>query len=87
MKITLDLPDAGLYRAIKVEAARQDRSVREVVDEALRTWLERAEDAEDAAAAAVALAEYAREGGVSAAEFLAQQAGEVLSRYGSAVDG
>lgn len=55
MKVTIDL-DPELYRAVKVEAARRDRSVREIVDEALGAWLERLEDAEDAAAAAEALA-------------------------------
>ena len=34
MKVTIDL-DPDIYRAIKVEAARADRSVREIVDEAL----------------------------------------------------
>ena len=43
MKITLDL-DSDLYRAVKVEAARADRSVREVVAEALEGWLAAAED-------------------------------------------
>ena len=46
MKATFDLDD-DLYRAVKVEAARSDRSVREVVEEALETWLARAEEAED----------------------------------------
>ena len=32
MKVTIDL-DPDLYRAVKVEAARADRSVREIVDE------------------------------------------------------
>jgi len=39
MKVTIDLP-AELYRAVKVEAARTDRSVRDIVDEALEAWLE-----------------------------------------------
>ena len=47
MKVTIDLADAELYRAVKVEAARSDRSVRDVVEEALREWLERREDEED----------------------------------------
>jgi plasmid stability protein len=44
MKVTIDL-DADIYRAVKVEAARTDRSVRDVVDEALAAWLEAVEDA------------------------------------------
>ena len=67
MKATLEL-DPDLYRAIKVEAARTDRSVRDVVDEALRRWIEAQEDAEDIAAAEAAMAEYERDGGPDAHE-------------------
>ena len=81
MKVTIDL-DRDLYRAVKVEAARADRSVREVVDEALMAWLERLEDAEDAAAAVEALAEYARDGGVTADEFFKAHAAETRASYG-----
>jgi Arc/MetJ-type ribon-helix-helix transcriptional regulator len=83
MKVTIDLADAELYRAVKVEAARSDRSVRDVVEEALREWLERREDEEDRAGAIDALAEYEREGGIAAEEFLQHMAAEVRSRYGS----
>ena len=86
MKVTIDL-DPELYRAVKVEAARADRSVREVVDEALAAWLERLEDAEDAAAAAAALAEYARDGGVAADEFFRAHAAETRATYGASDDG
>ncbi len=82
MKVTIDL-DPELYRAVKVEAARADRSVREIVDEALAGWLERLEDAEDAAAATEALAEYARDGGVAADEFFRAHAAETRATYGS----
>ena len=82
MKVTIDL-DPGLYRAVKVEAARADRSVREIVDEALAAWLERLEDTEDAAAAGEALAEYEREGGVTADEFFRAHAAETRAAYGS----
>jgi hypothetical protein len=82
MKITLDLGDKELYRAIKVEAARLDRSVRDIFEEALRGWLERHEDAEDRAGAAEALAEYERDGGVAAEEFLRHVAAEVTATYG-----
>ncbi len=81
MKVTLDL-DPNLYRAVKVEAARGDRSVREVFEEALTRWLERAEDAEDAAGAAEALAEYERDGGIAAEEFFRQHAAEARAAYG-----
>lgn len=82
MKATFDL-DQDLYRAIKVEAARIDRSVKEVVEEALNAWLEALEDAEDIAAADLARAEYERDGGVSADEVFAKLAAEHKAAYGS----
>jgi plasmid stability protein len=81
MKITLDL-DSDLYRAIKVEAARTDRSVREVVGEALEGWLYAAEEAEDRASATDALAEYQRVGGVGAEQVFGHLAAETQARYG-----
>lgn len=83
MKVTFDLVDAGLYRALKVEAARHDRSVREIVEEALVQWLERLEDEEDAAAATVALEEYERMGGRDADEVFGALAAETRARYGA----
>jgi predicted transcriptional regulator len=83
MKVTIDL-DPEFYRAVKVEAARADRSVREIVEESLAAWLERLEDTEDAAAASEALAEYQREGGVAAEEFFRAHAAETRATYGSA---
>jgi plasmid stability protein len=82
MKVTIDL-DPDLYRAVKVEAARAGRSVREIVDEALAAWLERLEDAEDTAAAAEALVEYQRDGGVAADDFFRAHAAETRATYGS----
>ena len=81
MKATFDL-DADLYRAVRVEAARTDRSVREVVEEALEAWLVRAEEAEDRASAADALAEYRRDGGESADEWFGRLAAETKATYG-----
>jgi len=82
MKVTIDL--AGeLYRAVKVEAARTDRSVREIVDEALAAWLDAAEQAEDRASAEAALIEYRRDGGESAEAFLGSLAAETQATYGS----
>ena len=86
MKVTMDL-DAELYRAVKVEAARRDRSVREIVDEALAAWLERLEDAEDAAAAVEALGEYRRDGGVASDEFFRAHAAEARAAYGRPGEG
>lgn len=82
MKVTIDLnPD--LYRAVKVEAARTDRSVREIVDEAIAAWLEATEDREDRESADAALTEYRRDGGESAEWFLGNLAAETQAAYGS----
>ena len=80
MKATFDLVD-DLYRAIKVEAARLDRSVREIVEEALEAWLARTEDAEDLASATTALKEYRRDGGVAAEAWFAERAAETRATY------
>ena len=82
MKATFDI-DSDLYRAIRVEAARADRSVREVVEEALGEWLARAEEAEDRESAAAALAEYRRDGGASAEDWFGRLAAETKAAYGS----
>jgi plasmid stability protein len=82
MKVTIDLTDE-LYRAVKVEAARTDRSVREIVDEALEAWLSAAEEAEDRDSAFEALSEYRRDGGASAEAFFDSLAAETKARYGS----
>jgi hypothetical protein len=83
MKVTLDLA-ADLYRAIRVEAARDDRSIRDVVADALEAWLERREADEDIASAAEAFEEYRREGGVAAEEFFRHHAAETQAKYGRA---
>ena len=82
MKVTFDI-DPDLYRSVKVEAARADRSVRDVVAEALAGWLELREADEDRASAADALAEYEREGGTAAADFFEHLAAEARAEYGS----
>jgi predicted DNA-binding protein len=81
MKVTIDLA-AELYRAVKVEAARTDRSVRDIVDEALEAWLDAAETREDLTSAKEALAEYRRDGGEAAESFLGTPAAETASTYG-----
>lgn len=82
MKVTIDL-DPDRYRAIKVEAARRDRSVRDIVDEALEAWLEAAEAAEDRSSAEAALVEYRRDGGEAADVFFGSLAAETRATYGS----
>lgn len=81
MKVTIDL-DPDVYRAVKVEAARSDRSVREIVDEALERWLDATESAEDQASAHEALEEYRRDGGAAAEAFFGTLAAETYARYG-----
>jgi plasmid stability protein len=81
VKVTIDL-DAELYRAIKVEAARTDRSVREIVDEALEAWISATEASEDRVSAEAALIEYRRDGGVSAESFLRSLAAQTKATYG-----
>lgn len=85
MKITVDL-DPDLYRAVKVEAARTDRSVRDVLADAIGSWLVRREDEEDRASAGEALLEYERDGGVAAAEFFEHLAAEARATYGTGLD-
>jgi hypothetical protein len=82
MKVTFDL-DPELYRSVRVEAARSDRSIRDVVAEALNLWLEQLEEGEDRASAAEALAEYERDGGTAAADFFDSLAAETRAEYGS----
>lgn len=82
MKVTIDVSDV-LYRAIKVEAARTDRSVRDIVDEALEAWLDAAETVEDRDSAEAALQEYERDGGAAADAFLGTLAAETKATYGS----
>jgi predicted transcriptional regulator len=80
MKVTIEL-DPDLYRAVKVEAARTDRSIRELFDEALAAWLDAAEAAEDRDSAVVALEEYRRDGGESAEAFFQTLAAEAKATY------
>ncbi len=80
MKVTIDL-DPELYRAVKVEAARSDRSVRDIVDVALAAWLDAEESREDRASAVEALAEYRRDGGIAADEVFALLAAETQATY------
>ena len=82
MKVTFDL-DQELYRSVRVEAARSDRSIRDVVADALRLWLDHVEEAEDRGSAADALVEYERDGGTAAADFFETLAAETRAEYGA----
>jgi len=56
-KITVLLEDDELYTALRVQAAKSNRTIKEIVAEALEDWLEFQEDAEDAVFAKEAMAE------------------------------
>ncbi len=56
-KLTVEMPDQSLYRAVKHAAVDRSVPMREIVTEALREWLERQEQAADLAAFAGAEAE------------------------------
>ena len=52
VKLTVNIRDRNLYRAVRHAAIERDQPVREIVIEALRQWLERQEEQEDVAAIA-----------------------------------
>lgn len=81
MKVTIALSDDELYRAIRVRAAQSERQIRDIVEEALRAWLEAQEDAEDAAASQDALAEYDQATGVDADRFFERLVAEGRVTY------
>lgn len=49
-KLTVDIGDPRLYKAIKILAIERGMTLREVVVEALRDWIRKQEDLEDLAA-------------------------------------
>ena len=51
MKATVAFRDEALYRAIRLRAAQDGRQIRDVIEEALRAWLEAREEEEDVEAA------------------------------------
>ncbi len=82
MKVTVDL-DPDLYRALKVEAARSDLSIRDALGDAVQAWLDAREEAEDRASAEEAMAEYRRDGGSAAADYFEHLAAEARAEYGT----
>ncbi len=56
-RMTLVVENEDLYRALKVEAVKHNRRLRDVILEAMAMWLEAQEDAEDLAAHREAMAE------------------------------
>lgn len=49
-KLSVELDDPSLHRALKAAAAERGTTMRDVVVQALREWLERQEEEEDIAA-------------------------------------
>ncbi len=83
MKFTVALKDDSLYVFMKIEAARTGRSVRDLVEDAIREWVERREDEEDAREATAAMEEYERKGGgIEIGEFFRTLAAEERASYG-----
>jgi len=52
IKLTVNLGDRDLYRSLRHAAIERDRTVREIVVEALREWLDRQEAERDLSAIA-----------------------------------
>lgn len=59
-KVTVVLEDEELYQALKLYAAQEGRTLRQVITEALEQWVEAKEDAEDAAFVQEAMQEQGR---------------------------
>ena len=70
-KMTVLLNDE-LYTAAKVEAARRNRRLKDIVAEALHEWLEVQEDLELAPLLDEAMAEYEEKGGIELDEAFRQ---------------
>lgn len=81
MKVTIAFRDDVLYRAARVRAAESGRQIRDVIEEALREWLERQEDAEDIEASREALTEYEAHGGEDADAFFRRMVAEGRVTY------
>ncbi len=71
-RMTVIFEDEALYTAVKVEAARRNRPLKDLVTEAVREWIESQEDAELRPAIEAARQEWKEKGGVEAGEFFRQ---------------
>ena len=74
-RMTVIFDDDGLYRALKMEAARQGRHAKDIVADAVREWLEANEDNELQSGLGGARDEWVRQGGVEAGELFAESKG------------
>jgi len=84
-KVTVVFDDDELYKAIKVEAAKRMRPIKELIAEALELWLEIQEEREDLADYRARMAEYRKEGGVPWGYVKARMRAIVSQRQGSGV--
>jgi len=71
-RMTVLFEDEELYTAVKVEAARRNRPIKDLVTQALREWLEAQEDAELLPEIEASRAEWKEKGGVEAGKFFSQ---------------
>ncbi len=62
-RMTVVFHDEDLYTTLKVEAARRHKPASEIVDEAIREWLESREDAELLPVIKAARTEWKEKGG------------------------
>ena len=75
-RMTVVFEDDALYTAVKVEAARRNRRLKDLVTDALREWLEEQEDAEWLPAVEAARADWRARGGVEARKLFGRIAEE-----------
>jgi len=69
-KVTVDIKDESLYQAVRAAATKTERSVQDIVAEALEHWLADADmDERDGAEIEAARSEWREKGGIEAHEF------------------
>ena len=69
-RVTVDFKDENLYQAVRAAATKTERSVQDIVAEALEHWLADADmDEHDGAEIEAARREWREKGGIEAHEF------------------
>ncbi len=63
-KVTVVFDDTELYTAVKIQAAKTNRTLKAVMAEALEAWLEAEEELEDLQDHRAAMSEYEAMGGI-----------------------
>lgn len=82
-RMTVIFEDEALYTAVKVEATRRNKPLKELVPEILKEWLEEQEDIELLPAIEAARGEWREKGGIEAGEFFRQLRGEEKDSTGA----